>query len=184
MLDYVAGVKEKVKTEINSDVETQYLETAIFAAGVFWGVEYLFQDVEGVVATKVGYIGGQKENPTYKEVSNRRTKHAEAVKVIYDIRVTSYKKLCKYFFEIHDPTQKGRQGPEIGNHFRSEIFYVAIAQKEIAEKLKERLKNKGLHITTEITRANSFWPAEDYHQKWHTKKETKPHWHKYTKRFD
>jgi len=111
------------------------LETAIFAGGCFWGVEYYFQQAKGVVSTEVGYTGGTKNNPTYKEVSYEPTGHVEAIEVTFDAAITSYEEMAKLFFEIHDPTQKNGQGPDIGAQYLSVVFYANEAQKQTAEKL-------------------------------------------------
>ena len=112
------------------------METAIFASGCFWGTEYFFEKAPGVIDTQVGYIGWHKENPTYKEVCAHITGHAEAVRVNFDAEITDFETLCRLFFETHDPTHVNRQGPDIGEQYRSEIFYLNENQKEIAEKLK------------------------------------------------
>ena len=158
-------------------------ETAIFAGGCFWGTEYHFQKQKGVISTQVGYIGGNKDNPTYKEVCEKNTGHAEAVKIIFDPQEISYEKLTKLFFEIHDPTQVDRQGPDMGEQYRSEIFYTNEEQKKIAEKLTKILESKGYDVATEITKADKFWDAEDYHQDYYRKKGGLPYCHTYHKRF-
>lgn len=145
---------------------------AIFAAGCFWGVEQSFYHLPGVIETKVGYIGGIKENPTYEQVSSKKTGHAEAVEVTYDPHKISYGKLLDTFWQIHDPTTLNRQGPDIGSNYRSAIFYLDDEQKNIALKSKEKMQNTGLlkdKIVTEITKATKFWSAEDYHQKYFLK---------------
>lgn len=159
------------------------LDTAIVAGGCFWGVEYYMQKIQGVVSTKAGYIGGHLKNPTYEDVSSHTTGYAEAVRVIFDPSKTSYEAVIKMFFEIHDPTQVNRQGPDIGDQYRSEIFYLNPNQKTIAEKLISILKQKGLNIATKVTPASTFWLAEDYHQDYYTKEGATPYCHKYTKRF-
>ncbi len=161
----------------------QILERAIFAGGCFWGVEYYLKNIKGVVSTRVGYTGGHKDHPSYEEVCTGTTGHAEAVEVIFNPEVISYEHLVKIFFEIHDPTQINRQGPDIGEQYRSEIFYLNEEQKRIAEKIIEQLKNKGYKITTRITRATVFWPAEEYHQDYYNKNGGKPYCHKYIRRF-
>jgi peptide methionine sulfoxide reductase msrA/msrB len=158
-------------------------EIAIFAGGCFWGVEYLIGKQEGVKFITSGYIGGQTENPTYEEVSYKKTGHAEAVKVIFDSKKISYEKLAKLFFEIHDPTQLNRQGPDIGEQYRSEIFYLNKKQKETAENLIKILKEKGFEVVTKVTKAGKFTDAEDYHQNYYDQKGKIPYCHKYEKKF-
>ena len=158
-------------------------ERAIFAGGCFWGVEYQFQQVKGVISTIVGYTGGSKDDPTYKEVCGKDTGHAEALEVVFDPAQTSFEDLAKLFFEIHDPTQVNRQGPDVGGQYRSEIFYVNDTQKASAEKLIKILESKGYKIATKVTPAGKFWPAEDYHQDYYEKKGSTPYCHVYTKRF-
>jgi peptide methionine sulfoxide reductase msrA/msrB len=158
-------------------------DTAIFAGGCFWGVEYYFQKETGVISTEVGYIGGHTMNPTYKEVCAHNTGHAEVARIIFDPEKTSFEKLARLFFEIHDPTQVDRQGPDVGDQYRSEIFYLNQEQKEITEKLIKLLKDKGLKVATKLNKATTFWKAEDYHQQYYEHKGSKPYCHAYTKRF-
>jgi peptide methionine sulfoxide reductase msrA/msrB len=158
-------------------------ETAIFAGGCFWGVEYFMHKAKGVISTKVGYIGGTTQNPSYKEVCSHTTGHAEAVEVIFDLSKTSFEEIAKLFFEIHDPTQVDRQGPDIGDQYRSEIFYTTDEQKDISEKLISILENKGFKIATKLEKAGTFYNAEDYHQQYYDHKGALPYCHGYTKRF-
>jgi peptide methionine sulfoxide reductase msrA/msrB len=158
-------------------------ETAIFASGCFWGTEYYFQKAEGVISTTVGYIGGQKENPTYEQVCTGRTGHAEAIEVIFDPAITSYENMVKLFFETHDPGQLNRQGPDIGHQYRSGIFYLNDEQKSIAERLAATLQEKGHKVVTEITKATQFYKAENYHQKYYSKGGGSPYCHRYIKKF-
>jgi peptide methionine sulfoxide reductase msrA/msrB len=156
---------------------------AIFAGGCFWGVEYYLQKTPGVLAVISGYTGGHVANPSYKEVCTGKTGHAEAVKVVYDPAKTTYDKLLRLFLEIHDPTQVGRQGPDIGDQYRSAIFYMNDEQKQVAEKDLDILRSKGYRIATELTRASEFYPAETYHQDYYFKNGKVPYCHAYTKRF-
>lgn len=164
-------------------VPKEKTKRAIFASGCFWGTEYHFQRTRGVLGTTVGYIGGHKDNPTYKEICSGRTGHAEAVEVIYDPGLVNYEQLTKLFFETHDPTQINRQGPDVGEQYRSEIFYVDNEQKEIAAKVIKLLEAKGFDVATKLTKATTFWEGEDYHQDYYTKKNGTPYCHVYTKRF-
>ncbi|MBC8184359.1 bifunctional methionine sulfoxide reductase B/A protein [candidate division KSB1 bacterium] len=170
-LNFIHGEKE-VKTE-----------KAYFAGGCFWGVEYYFQKEEGVLSTNVGYMGGHQENPTYQEVCNGTTGHAEAMEVVFDPSKTNFEKLARLFFEIHDPTQINHQGPDIGEQYRSAIFYIDDEQKKNAEKLINILDEKGYKIATEITKADKFWQAEDNHQDYYQNNGKRPYCHAYTKRF-
>ena len=145
-------------------------QKAIFAGGCFWGVEYFFKKAKGVVSTRVGYTGGHKDNPTYEDVCSGTTGHIEALEVTFNPSITSFETLARLFFEIHDPTQQDGQGPDIGEQYRSAIFYLEEEQKEIAEKLIQILKDKGYKIVTEIHKADLFWEAELYHQDYYKNK--------------
>ncbi|MGA7797116.1 MAG: peptide-methionine (S)-S-oxide reductase MsrA [Methanoregula sp.] len=148
------------------------LETATFGAGCFWGVEAAFRNVPGVMGTEVGYAGGTTKNPRYEEVCTGRTGHAEVVRLLYDPGVVTYEDLLATFWSIHDPTQKNRQGPDIGTNYRSVIFYHTPDQKQIATRSKEGLDRSGRFkrpVVTEIVPATEFWRAEEYHQQYHEK---------------
>ncbi len=139
---------------------------AIFAAGCFWGVQYYFDQVPGVISSRVGYTGGHTENPTYEEVCTHTTGHAEAVELEFDESQVSYETLLKQFFHMHDPTQLNRQGPDIGDSYRSAIFFVDDAQKQMAQSVLElSSSNFDRPIVTQIVPATVFYEAEDYHQK-------------------
>ncbi len=140
------------------------LETAIFAAGCFWGVEHAFRAMQGVVDAVSGYTGGSVPNPSYEAVCSGNTGHAEAVRVLFDPRRTPYAGLARMFFEIHDPTQYHRQGPDVGEQYRSAVFYLNEEQKTVVEALIERLRRDGLDVVTEVLPAGVFYPAEEYHQ--------------------
>ena len=157
--------------------------TAIFAGGCFWGVEYFMQKEPGVISVTSGYTGGYVKNPTYKQVCTGTTGHAEAVKIVYDPTKTSYEKLTRLFLEIHDPTQVGGQGPDIGDQYRSEIFYMNESQRATAEKCLNLLRAKGLKIATKLTKASEFYDAEQYHQDYYFNNGKVPYCHAYTKRF-
>ena len=142
---------------------------ADFAAGCFWGIEEAFRVMPGVLATEVGYEGGTVPNATYEQVCGGQTGHAETVRVTYDAQKLSYEDLLRKFFEIHDPTTKDRQGPDIGSQYRSAIFYHTPDQRQAAEILKENLENSGKYsslIVTDILPAREFYKAEEYHQKY------------------
>lgn len=158
-------------------------DTALFAGGCFWGVEYMLSKLPGVRSVESGYTGGTTRNPTYEQVCSHRTGHAEAVRVVFDPRQLTYEELARQFFEIHDPTQLNRQGPDVGDQYRSEIFYTSPEQRRIAEELIAELRGKGYAVVTRVTPASTFWPAEEYHQRYYERKGTQPYCHIYTKRF-
>lgn len=142
-------------------------EKATFAAGCFWGVETTFRNVPGVVATQVGYTGGHTKEPTYKQVCAGRTGHAEAVEVTYDPNQLSYDRLLEVFWNCHDPTTPNRQGPDVGEQYRSAVFYHDEDQRLRAEASKADAQKKfDRPIVTEITPASTFWRAEEYHQQY------------------
>lgn len=145
------------------------MEQATFAMGCFWGVEVTFRNTEGVTDAVVGYTGGETVNPTYQEVCSDRTGHAEAILVSYDPAKVSYDELLEVFWANHDPTTLNRQGPDVGSQYRSAIFYHNSQQKAAAEASKARQEQSGrFHrpIVTEIVPAATFYPAEDYHQRY------------------
>ena len=148
------------------------METAIFGAGCFWGVQASLDTLPGVTETTVGYAGGEEANPTYELVCSHITKHVEVVEVKFDPTQISYEQLVRHFFAMHDPTQMNRQGPDVGWQYRSVIFTYSDTQREIAEKVKNELnatEKYANHITTSIEPAPAFWPAEEYHQKYSEK---------------
>ncbi len=144
-------------------------EIATFAAGCFWGVEETFLRTPGVIKTEVGYSGGSAKDPTYEMVCTGTTGHAEAVQVTFDPEKVSYEALLKIFFENHDPTTRNRQGPDIGDQYRSVIFYHTPAQQTAAQKFTADLERSGKFkrpIVTQIVASSNFYPAEDYHQQY------------------
>lgn len=156
---------------------------AIFASGCFWGTQYYMVKIEGVLKTTAGYTGGFVDDPTYEQVSSGETGHVEAVEVEYDPKRVSYEELAKMFFETHDPTQAGGQGPDIGSQYQSKIFYGNETERLIAEKLISMLEMKGMEIATKVEPASKFWPAENYHQNYYDLKGTTPYCHVYRKLF-
>ena len=156
---------------------------AYFAGGCFWGTEYYFQQADGVVSTSVGYMGGSQDDPSYREICDGTTGHTEAVEVVFDPSKTDFETLARLFFEIHDPTQIDRQGPDVGDQYRSAVFYVDEEQKQTAEKLIQLLQDKGYRIATELVKADGFWVAEDYHQDYYRKNGKLPYCHSYQERF-
>jgi peptide methionine sulfoxide reductase msrA/msrB len=158
-------------------------DTAIFAGGCFWGVEYYMLQAPGVISTEVGYIGGRGEKPTYEEVCSHKTGYAEAVRIVFDPKKTTYENVAKLFFEIHDPTEVNRQGPDIGDQYRSSVFYLNAEQKKTTENLISLLRAKGLDVATQVVPATKFWKAEEYHQQYYAKENGTPYCHRYVKRF-
>ena len=154
-------------------------ETAVFAGGCFWGVEAVFEHVKGVKSAVSGYAGGSAASPTYEEVSSGTTGHAESVQVVFDPSVISYGQLLKVFFSVaHDPTQKNRQGPDVGTQYRSAIFYVTDEQKQAAQSYLRQLtdaKTFSRPIVTEVAKLATFYPAEDYHQDYMKHHPTQPY---------
>jgi peptide-methionine (S)-S-oxide reductase len=158
---------KEVKPEIGE--KPAQLEKATFGAGCFWGVEATFRQMPGVWRTLVGYSGGHKDNPTYKEVCADNTGHAEVVQVEYDPTKVKYEDLLQVFWENHNPTTLNRQGPDVGTQYRSAVFYHNEEQKQLAEKSKQELSASGKWskpIVTEISAAKPFYEAEDYHQQY------------------
>jgi peptide-methionine (S)-S-oxide reductase len=149
------------------------VETAIFAAGCFWGVEAAFAAMPGVVSAESGYTGGHFDKPSYEDVCTGSTGHAEVVKVVFDPAKIGYATLVEKFFELHDPTQVNRQGPDVGDQYRSAIFTTTPEQAQIAERIKADLTQKSAFkspVATIISPAQVFWRAEEYHQKYFEKR--------------
>lgn len=159
-------------------------ERALFAAGCFWGVQYYFDREPGVLATASGYSGGRLASPAYRDVLTGTTGHAETVEVVFDPRLTSFEKLARLFFSIHDFSQVDRQGPDIGNQYRSAVFYLNEGQRAITEKLVKVLTARGLKVATRVEKAGPFWPGEDYHQHYYDRKGGLPYCHVKRRVFD
>jgi methionine-S-sulfoxide reductase len=153
-------------------------ETAIFGAGCFWGVEWVFRRVPGVLEAVSGYAGGVTEDPTYEEVCSHTTGHAEVVEVTFDPERVTYDQLLEVFWAMHDPTQVDRQGPDVGDQYRSVIFTTSPAQRAAAEASRGRAQARfDRPIATQIAEAPAFYPAEGYHQRWYEKKGGTPYCH-------
>jgi len=158
-------------------------ETAYFAGGCFWGVEYYLQQATGVISARNGYMGGAVDEPDYQEVCEGTTGHAEAVKVVFDQTRTDFETLARLFFEIHDPTQIDRQGPDIGKQYRSAVFFTDDSQRQIIEHLISLLQVRGFAVATELVPAGTFWAAEEYHQDYYGRNGHTPYCHVPQKRF-
>jgi len=166
-----------MKMEANERIEMS-TQTATFGAGCFWGVEHLFRKVPGVIEAVSGYSGGFVENPDYRLVCTGTTGHAEVVQVTFDPEVVSYDQLLEVFWAMHDPTQVNRQGPDVGDQYRSAIFTSSDEQQRAAEDSRDRAQPRfDRPIATEITPAGPFWPAEDYHQRYYDKNGHEPYCH-------
>jgi len=164
-------------------IPTEKLHRTYFAGGCFWGMQYHFQKIDGVILTRSGYMGGAAQNPTYDQVCSGLTDHYETIELIYDPISVNFRELSKLFFQIHDPTQLNGQGPDIGKQYRSAIFYTSENQKNMAKNLIEILKTKGYKIVTSVIKAGRFWNAENYHQNYYSRTGKYPYCHSFVKRF-
>ena len=145
------------------------IQTATLAGGCFWCIEAVFDQLQGVTDVVSGYAGGHTENPTYKEVCSETTGHAEAVQVKFDADVTSYADITRVLFTVHDPTQLNRQGNDVGESYRSAIFFHSPEQEKTAREVIAEIESEGLYpgkVVTEVTAFTNFYPAEDYHQEY------------------
>lgn len=161
----------------------QPMEETYFAGGCFWGVEHLLGALDGVKEATSGYMGGHIQSPTYRQVCSGRSGHAEVVRVQFDPTKIGYLALAKRFFEIHDPTEVDRQGPDIGDQYRSEVFVLNQTQQDLTELLISSLKQKGFSVATKVTKADIFWPADPSHQKYYTRTGSLPYCHSPVDRF-
>ena len=159
------------------------IKKAYFAGGCFWGVEFYFEKLEGVITAISGYMGGHIQNPTYEMVCSGFSGHLEVVEITYDEDIVSFEKLARLFFEIHDFTQINGQGPDIGSQYLSAIFYANEEQKEVSEKLIKELSNKGYKVATSIYKMVPFYQAEEYHQDYYERHKKVPYCHRYKKIF-
>jgi len=151
------------------------MNKAIFAAGCFWCIQEIYDAMDGVTKTTVGYIGGNTQSPTYEDVCSGDTNHAEAIEIEYDETIIKFETLLNTFWEIHDPTTLNRQGPDVGTQYRSAIFYTNEEQRIKSEESKKNLNINKFNgkIVTEITKATTFYPAEEYHQHYNLKMKKK-----------
>lgn len=159
-------------------------ERATFAGGCFWGVEYFLQQAKGVIRAVSGFTGGAGKRPTYEQVCAGDSGHLEAVEVVFDPQQTDYATLARLFFEIHDPTQRDGQGPDIGDQYQSAVFVHNAAQQQTVETLLAELRVRGYDVATKIMPAATFWPADASHQDYYFKKPTTPYCHRRVRRFD
>ncbi|MCX7120965.1 MAG: bifunctional methionine sulfoxide reductase B/A protein [Gammaproteobacteria bacterium] len=169
--------------EFMLDSKVLATEEAIVAGGCFWGVQYLFQQLPGVLLTEVGYTDGTTANPTYNQVCSHQTGHVEAIRVIYDSKKISYENVIKYFMEIHDFTQTDGQGPDLGSQYLSRIYYFNEEQKSVAENIIQQLSTQAFSVATKINPVAVFWPAKDDHQHYYEKTKQAPYCHRRVKRF-
>jgi len=160
------------------------LSKAYFAGGCFWGVEYHFENLNGVTNVVSGFMGGDVKNPSYRDVVRGDTGHLEVVEITYDSKKVTYESLAKLFFEIHDPTQANGQGPDIGSQYLSAIFVSNADERKTIKKLIDILESKGLKIATKIEDKKPFYKAENYHQDYYQRKGSQPYCHAYVKRFE
>ncbi len=163
--------------------KTDGLLKAYFAGGCFWGVEYHFENLDGVTDVVSGFMGGDVKNPTYRDVVSGRSGHLEVVEITYDSKKVTYESLAKLFFEIHDPTQANGQGPDIGSQYLSAVFVSNESERKTVEKLIGILSSQGLKIATKIEDIKPFYKAENYHQDYYQRKGSQPYCHAYIKRF-
>jgi peptide methionine sulfoxide reductase msrA/msrB len=172
-----------VSLKFQKAVPKSSVAKAYFAGGCFWGVEHHLEKLSGVKEVTSGFMGGTVKNPSYYDVVEKKTGHLETVEVLYDPSKISYTQLSKAFFEIHDPTQKNGQGPDIGEQYLSAVFVSNEAEKKVINSLIEKLKSNGYKPATKILSAGVFYKAEEYHQNYYRKKGSAPYCHGYVKRF-
>ena len=163
--------------------KTDGLSKAYFAGGCFWGVEYHFENLDGVSNVVSGFMGGDVKNPSYRDVVRGNSGHLEVVEITYDPKKVSYESLAKLFFEIHDPTQVNGQGPDIGSQYLSAVFVSNKSERKTIKKLIEILSSQGLKIATKVEDIKPFYKAENYHQDYYERKGSQPYCHAYVKRF-
>lgn len=185
MLAFITtSFSKDIVAPINKNIDYTNTKKAYFAGGCFWGVEHLFEKQKGVKNVISGFMGGHVKNPSYRAVIKGNTGHVEAVEVIYNPDEISYENLAKLFFEIHDPTQKNGQGPDIGSQYLSVVFYENEEEKKTIEKLIEILRTKAYDVATTLKENTPFYAAEAYHQDYYVKTGKSPYCHVYKKIFD
>lgn len=168
-------LKKENKMQANEQIAT-------FAGGCFWCTEAVFLEIDGVQSVKSGYIGGTTLNPTYREVCNGDTGHAEAIQIVFDTNKVSFEVLLELFFATHDPTTLNRQGNDVGTQYRSEVFYHNLEQKELTESYIKLLQNEHTYgfsatVVTKVSEATIFYPAEDYHQNYYNQNKNEGYCH-------
>ncbi|WP_108061230.1 peptide-methionine (S)-S-oxide reductase MsrA [Poseidonibacter lekithochrous] len=181
---FFTNFSSAIEVPKNKNIDYENTKRAYFAGGCFWGVEHLMESKKGVKDVISGYMGGTVENPNYYGVIKGDTGHVETVEVIYDPREVSYETLAKLFFEIHDPTQKDGQGPDIGSQYLSVVFYGNDEEKKTTEKLINILESKGYDVATTLKPHSPFYAAEGYHQNYYLRTGKTPYCHVYKKIFD
>lgn len=163
--------------------DTNQTAVAYFASGCFWGTQYYFDKAPGVLATRAGFMGGHVDSPSYQQVKTGQTGHLELVEVIYNPAETNFDALVRLFFETHNFTQTDGQGPDIGSQYLSALFYRNEEELKVARKYVDMLSEKGFEVATALRHAETFWPAEDYHQHYYDKNGSTPYCHIYRKIF-
>ncbi|KTD17836.1 bifunctional methionine sulfoxide reductase B/A protein [Legionella jordanis] len=165
------------------DVAVMDSEEAIVAGGCFWGIDYFLRQLPGVLKVEVGYSGGLVAEPSYEQVCQGNTGHYEVARVVFDKTKIDYRSVLKRFFEIHDPTQRTGQGPDIGHQYKSAVFYYDDEQHQEAEDLIRILRARGYNVVTRLLEVQPFWPAEGYHQSYYEKHKKAPYCHRPEARF-
>ncbi len=173
-----------ISLNFQKSIPKTIIAKAYFAGGCFWGVEHYMERLNGVKKVTSGFMGGRLQNPSYIDVVSRNTGHIETVEVVYDPSKISYTNLAKAFFEIHDPTQKNRQGSDVGEQYQSAVFVSSDNERKVIHSLLNQLKSNGFTPATKIFKADKFYKAEEYHQNYYAKKKSTPYCHGYVKRFD
>ena len=169
--------------EFVADKDVLETEEIIVAAGCFWGVQHYLDRLPGVLKTEVGYSGGSLEHPSYDAVCGQKTGHYEALRIVFDSDKTDLTTVIQYFFEIHDPTQKNGQGPDLGPQYLSAVFYYDDKQKRCVQAVMDELRAMDYDLSTRLLPVSTFWPAEDYHQHYYQRKDAIPYCHRHVARF-